>query len=329
MSEVRSRRRGGGRPRRNLSAGVDRGKLPTGRMQGVPIAPVAVESVGSAASSGITSIAGDLCLLTTDRKLISVKAKVLSHCDLSNAYGGRHMQPVPSGCAQSSAQMALQVDEESRLIEKLLTLLEVDADDASGQQLQARLIDSRGILKRGLEPWLFPLLSVADRWGARHLRDLLVAVFVDNVERVLQPMSGRHVNPFASLSGGVLKALLLPLLQRASGDQLRKVLDLLRECQTGVHGPSAVNASSNGSGRFSYSFRKDSHAGEGDGVHNDSRELSSSYACSSLPMAGICDKGKGDRLGRDRLRDRSAQDALALRKVTNLIEDRLEELCSH
>lgn len=49
------------------------------------------------------------------------------------------MQPVPLGCVSNSTQMALLVDEESRLIEKLLTFLEIDADDASGQQLQVRL----------------------------------------------------------------------------------------------------------------------------------------------------------------------------------------------
>lgn len=39
--------------------------------------------------------------------------------------------------------------------------------------------------------------------------------------------------------------------------------------------------------------------------------------------------GRSDRLYKDRVRDRSDQDALIVRKVTYLIEERFEGFCSH
>lgn len=155
-----------------------------------------------------------MSLITRDRKVIAVKARVFDFCDLDKL--GSH----------TTTGLQLQIEEDSRLVEKMLALL--DAEDLA----RAKIIDDKGVLKRGLEPWLLPLLALADRWGARRHRDQLCSVFVKNFERIFKPCLRQAQNPFIGLSGCVLKMIFMPLVQRINDEQVRKILSLLRECST-------------------------------------------------------------------------------------------------
>lgn len=46
------------------------------------------------------------------------------------------------------------------------------------------LSDECGVLRRGIEGILISLLALSDKWKAKHVRDHLASLFVDNFDKI-------------------------------------------------------------------------------------------------------------------------------------------------
>lgn len=138
--------------------------------------------------------AEEFTLLAKDKKSFTVRAGLLfDRCDFFR---------------ESFDGNPIQLEEDSRLVEKMLSLLE----DVNG----IRLTDEQGNLRKGLESTLVSLLALADRWRAKQVRDHLSVIFVENFDKLYRFYSRRGGNLFEGISCLGIKVLVMPLLSRVS-----------------------------------------------------------------------------------------------------------------